>query len=65
MLDESKVATSLEPLGGPPVDQLAAVFQSPEVGAASQLALPAELVDAIAISTMKDKAVPRTNLGTQ
>ena len=43
ILENAKVAVSAGLLGGPPAVQLAAVFQSPVAGVASQVALPAKL----------------------
>jgi len=50
MLEVANVAVSAGPLGGPPVIQLAALFQFTSAGLAFQVALPAKLL-----------AVARTN----
>ena len=47
ILEDANVAVSAGPLGGPPGVQLPAVFQSPVVGLASQVALPAKLLFAV------------------
>ena len=44
LFDESNVAMSDDPLGGPPAVQFAAVFQSPVRGALFHDALPAKAV---------------------
>ncbi|PYK40452.1 MAG: hypothetical protein DME60_08075 [Verrucomicrobia bacterium] len=46
-VEDANVAVSAGPLGGPPGVQLPAVFQSPVVGLASQVALPAKLLFAV------------------
>jgi hypothetical protein len=43
LVEEPKVAISLDPFGTVPCIQFAAVFQSPEFGLASQVALPAKI----------------------
>ena len=47
ILENANVAVSADPLGGPPADQLPAVFQSPVAGLAFHLALPAKLLLAV------------------
>ena len=44
MVEELNVAVSAVPLGGPPADQLSPLFQSPDTGLVSQVALPASPV---------------------
>ena len=44
ILEVANVAVFVEPLGGPPAVQLAALFQSVLAGPANQVALPAKLL---------------------
>src|SRR5713101_3318459 len=49
----AKKAVSDGPLGGPPAVQLPAVFQSPVVGLANHVALPAKLLLAVKIRSVR------------
>jgi len=69
ILEVAKVAVSTDPLGGPPAVQLPAVFQSPVVGLAFHVALPAKLLLAVESRSVKmaaaegRKAHPRERRG--
>ena len=63
MPDALNVAVSATPLGGPPADQLAALFQSPDTGLVFQVALPARLGWLLSIKIKTGKVRARKKCG--